>query len=133
MLSMLLGHVWPFVAMGVMGLGLFTMWEVHKVDKAELASSQAIIEQKNKDAITSAKQIGLLNGQLQATDAKAQPVIREIYHAALTSTCGPAVQSAVTGVRSLLGEADPGQPQPRPQPASPVHTASGAPVPLVRH
>ncbi len=132
MLSVLLGHVWPFVAMGVMGLGLFTMWEVHKVDKAELASSQAIIEQKNKDAITSAKQIGLLNGQLQATDAKAQPIIRDIYHETVSATCGPAVQRAVAGVQLLL-QTGPGQPQPGSKPASPVHTASGAPVPLVRH
>jgi hypothetical protein len=109
------------------------MIEQHRADKAEIASSQAIIEQKNKDAITSAKQIGLLNGQMQATAEKVQPLVREIYHETVTSTCGPAVQHAADGVRLLLGEGDPGSSYARPVTPGPVHKASGAPVPLVRH
>ena len=130
----LLLHFAPYIAMAVMGLGIWGLIEEHKADKAALVSSQAIIEQKNHDAIVSAQQIGKLNGQLQATDAKAQPIIREIYHAAVTTSCGPAVQSAVAGVRSLLNaEGSPGQPNPGPVPLGPVRKASAAPVPLVRH
>lgn len=133
MIATLLGHFWPFIAMGVMALGMFGLWEQHKVDKIELANSQAIIEQKNKDAITSAKQIGLLNGQMQATAEKVQPLVREIYHETVTSTCGPSVQRAADGVRLLLGESGPGKPDTRPVIVSPVHKANAAPVPILRH
>ena len=129
----LLGHVWPFVAMGVMALGLFTMWEIHKVDKLEMANKDAVIEQKNKDAIISAKQIGQLNGQLQATEAKAQPLIKEIYHEKVTATCGPAVQRAADGVRMLLDTGSPGNANPGPVSPGAVRKASAAPVPLIRH
>jgi hypothetical protein len=129
----LLLHFAPYIAMAVMGLGIWGLLEEHKADKAALVSSQAIIEQKNHDAVVSAQQIGKLNGQLQATEAKAQPLIKEIYHEKVTATCGPAVQRAVDGVRLLLDTSSPGSKDAGPVIVSPVHKANAAPVPLVRH
>ena len=129
----LLFHFAPYLAIVVMGVGIWGLYEEHKADKLLHANDQAIIEQKNKDAIISAKQIGQLNGLLQATEAKAQPLIKEIYHEKVTATCGPAVQRAVDGVRMLLDTGGPGNANPGPQPIGAVRKASAAPVPLIRH
>lgn len=117
-------HFAPYLAMAVMGLGLWGLWQEHKVDQIKHANDQATIQQNLKDRANSEKQIGILQTKLEGLDAKAQPIIQRIVSAPVTTGCGPVVGTSVAGVRELFGDA--GAQQAGPKPA----VATGMPTPL---
>ena len=119
----LLLHFGPYIAMAVMGLGLFGLWEMHKADAAQHKDDQAVIQQNLKDRADSEKQIGILETKLGAINARAEPIIQRIVQSAPTTGCGPSVGFAVDGVRDLYGS---GAPTPGRKP--PV--ATGMPTPV---
>ncbi len=97
-------HIAPYIAMAVMGLGIWGLFEQHKVDQAKIESAQAQVVQDQKDRAESEKQLGILQGKLENIDARAQPVIQRIVAAPATSGCGPSVAIAIDGVRQLYGQ-----------------------------
>lgn len=119
----LLLHLAPYVAMAVMSLGLWGLWQEHKGDQLKHANDQATIQQNLKDRAESAKQIGILQTKLEDVDAKAQPIIQRIVQAPVTTGCGPVVNDSVAGVRDLYNAS--AQPA-RPKPDKPA----GMPTPL---
>ena len=119
----LLFHFGPYIAMAVMGLGVFGLWEMHKVDAAKHENDQAVIQQNLKDRASSEKQIGILQTKLENLDGKTQPIIQRIVAAPVTAGCGPSVGVAVDGLRELFDGS--GKP-PGPVAAKPT----GMPTPL---
>ncbi len=116
-------HLGPYIAMAVMGLGLFGLWEMHKVDAAQHKDDTAIIQQNLKDHAESEKQIGILQTKLENVDAKVQPIIQRIVEAPKTTGCGPSVGYSADGVRDLFGAS---QVNAGPKPA----IKAGMPTPL---
>jgi hypothetical protein len=123
----LLLHFAPYIAMAVMGLGIWGLWQEHKADSLKHANDQAVIQQNLKDHANSEKQIGLLQGKLEVIDAKAQPIIQRIVSAPVTTGCGPVVRTALDGVRELRDSSDE-QTGRKPPVAKGVPTPLAAPV-----
>ncbi len=120
-------HLGPYIAMAVMGLGLFGLWEMHKVDAAAHKDDQAVIQQGLKDRAESAKQYGILQGKLENIDAKTAPTIQYVTSAPVTSGCGPTVGFAVDRLRDdRNGSKVPAGPKPSqpPRVSVPLHSAS---------
>jgi hypothetical protein len=120
-------HFAPYIAMAVMGLGIWGLWQEHKADSLKHANDQAVIQQNLKDHANSEKQIGLLQGKLEVIDAKAQPIIQRIVSAPVTTGCGPVVRTALDGVRELRDSSSQ-PPGPKPPVAKGVPTPLAAPV-----
>lgn len=116
-------HFWPYIAMAVMGLGIWGLFEEHKADALKHANDQAVIQQDLKDRATSAAQIATLETKLGALDVKVQPIIQRIVTAPITNGCGPSVGFSIDGVRDLFSASSPA-----PGPKPPL--ATGLPTPI---
>ncbi len=121
--------IWGYegIVIAVMGLGLFGLWEQHKVDAVAHKDDQAVIQQGLKDRAESAKQYGILQGKLENIDAKTAPTIQYVTSAPVTTGCGPTVGFAVDRLRDDRNAGKvPAGPKPSQPPRVPVplHSAS---------
>lgn len=120
-------HLAPYIAMAVMGLGIWGLFEEHKADKVALNAANAQIVQNLKDQKESSKQLGIFQAKAEAADAKTQPVIQRIVSAPVTTGCGPTVGFAIDGLRDLYSN---GAKARGPVPDKPGSVPAASPTPL---
>lgn len=111
----------PFAAVGVLllvlgggALALKNSWQAEATTAQRLQDANKVIKQKEADAITSAAQIAILAQRNVQLEALAAPVNQRIANAPVTTGCGPVVDDAADGVRTLLEGHSAGGPPARP-------------------
>jgi hypothetical protein len=96
----------PFLVIGVMALGGWGLWEQHKVDQDKIASQSAQLIADQQQRVEDAKNLAMANTRLETLSVRSQPIIQTVLAAPATSGCGPAVDTAVSGLRDLRAARD---------------------------
>jgi len=109
------------VLLGISGWMLKASYEANGALEVKLAGANAVIAQREADMKLSALVVAQLQGRIDQINNTVAPTIREIRYVPVTSTCGPSVSLAATGVQQLL-RADPGRPPAGREPAAAVQS-----------
>jgi hypothetical protein len=120
------------LGLGATGLLLKRAWAANGALETQLASAQAVIDQRERDAKENAKAVAQLADKLATTEAKVITVTEKVYAAPITRDCAqsPAMRAAIGGLRDLY--TDPLPATGGRQLAAPVPAPGAAPGPAKR-
>jgi hypothetical protein len=105
-MPLLLLHFAPYIAIAVMALGVWGLWQQHEVDQDKIASQSAQRIADQQQRIEDAKNLAIANTRLEALSVRSTPIIQTVLAAPATSGCGPVVDTALGGVRDLRAARD---------------------------
>ena len=113
------------LGLGAAGLLLKRAYAENGALQTQLASAQAVIDQRERDAKENAKAVAQLAQKLTDTEAKVITVTEKVYAAPITRDCAqsPAMRAALGGLSDLYARPLPTGDRREPQVALP---ASGA-------
>jgi type II secretory pathway pseudopilin PulG len=98
-----IGCIGLALLLGATGLMLKRAWAANGALETQLASAQAVIDQRERDAKENAKAVAQLADKLVNTEAKVVTVTERIYSAPKTVACveQPSIRAAIGGLRDL--------------------------------
>ena len=114
------------LGLGAAGLLLKRAYAENGALQTQLASAQAVIDQRERDAKENAKAVAQLADKLHQTETKVVTVTEKIYAAPRTTACveQPSIRAAVGGLRDIYANPLPAADRRQPQVALPAPGAA---------